>query len=213
MSGSGSTPGTQLQRLLLRETAFLPLEALLCLGGQVEGRVRRVLLVHEELGEPADRRAGHRVDGDDAHRLRHHLPAVIELQDGEHFDGRRDRGDLVRDGAGCDHRLDFVGRERNLLPRGRIDERIAFLVRPHEAVHAGGVDHHVGHHAVHAVLQLRGEPAHHGVDDDERGDPEHHGDDADEREVARLEIAEAEQQLVHEWESFPARSGNPPRRL
>ena len=47
------------------------------------------------------------------------------------------------------------------------------------------------------VLELGAEPAHDGVDDDERRHAEHDADDADERQIASLQVSDAEQQLVH----------------
>ncbi len=93
----------------------------------------------------------------------------------------------------CDH---FVRRQRDRLPI-RVEDRPATVVVLDEAVHAVGVDDHVGEQAVQPVLELGAEAAHDRVDDDERRHAEHDADDADERQVAGPQVPDAEQQLVH----------------
>ena len=66
------------------------------------------------------------------------------------------------------------------------------------AVHADGFEDHVGEDPVNAFAHLGAEPGHDAVDHDHRGHPEHHADDAGQRDIARLEIAGAEQEFVHE---------------
>jgi hypothetical protein len=157
----------------------VPLELRFRLGGQRERRVRAVLLADEVLGEPADRGPAGGVHAHEADRL-HARGAVRvgELEDGEHLDRRADRRDLVADRAVQDG-LPQLGRGGG------------------EAVGALGVHDDIGDVAVEAVAELGAEPAHDGVDDDERGDAEHDADDADEREVAGAEVAGAEEELVH----------------
>ena len=67
---------------------------------------------------------------------------------------------------------------------GKAVERLAF-------------EHDVGEDAVDAVLHLVREALHHAVDDDHRRHAEHHADDRSQRDVARAQIAPAEQKFVH----------------
>ena len=168
------------------ELLAVPFDPLERVRRQVEIGVRRVLLANQELGEPADGGAPVRVDADEPHRLGDDRAAIAELQDGEGFDGRGDGFDLIAGRSGLDFRDDLV--------RG---ERVAVRVRDVEPVGAVGVDDDIGQHAVEPVLELGAEPAHHRVHDDERRHAKHDADDADEREVASLQVADAEEQLVH----------------
>ena len=67
-----------------------------------------------------------------------------------------------------------------------------------EAVERLALEHEVGEDAVDPVLHLVREAFHHGVDDDHRRHAEHHADDRSQRDVARAEVAPAEQKFVHE---------------
>ena len=66
-----------------------------------------------------------------------------------------------------------------------------------KAVERAAFEDDVGEDAVDAVLHLVREAFHHGVDDDHRRHAEHHADDRGQRDVARAEIAPAEQKFVH----------------
>ena len=67
-----------------------------------------------------------------------------------------------------------------------------------DAVERAAFEHEVGEDAVDAVLHLVREAFHDGVDDDHRRHAEHHAHDRDQRDVARAEVAPAEQKFVHE---------------
>ena len=59
---------------------------------------------------------------------------------------------------------------------------------------------HVADDAADAALHLAAEAGHHAVDDDHRRHAQHDADDRREGDVARAEVAPAEEELVHEGE-------------
>ena len=130
------------------------------------------------FGEAAEARPAFGVDADEANGADDRRAVHFELEHGEDFDGGRHGFDAVvefRVGADEFHLAFGVG-EAGVVP---------------------GLDDDVGKGAVQAVAQLGAKAGHDAVDHDERGHAQQDADDADQGQVARQQIAPAEQQLVH----------------
>src|SRR5262249_47708607 len=91
----------------------------------------------------------------------------------------------------------------------RIPDALHLLLRVGETFEDERLDQHVGKQSVQTVFQLRAEPRHHTVDDDERGHPQHNADDARQRQIAADQVAPAEHKLIHDLSSWTSQKGAP----